>query len=358
MSTPKLQLQNYQLFDMSNSFPDGKRIFYGFFKTIPNVIYIDEIIVNKFRNKIDSEWSDRINIKYCNEYYHQSKKKLVPDDVFYMIDEKLILKFDRSHICIYYLEKAVAVANELMKISMSFKSRQKITQEISLVINNISGLDTVEIKIKKPALDLNTHYNDDLIPIHKKCISLLKEKDKSGLFLFHGIPGTGKSTYIRYLIRSIKKRVIFMPPGLAGNLDSPSLVKFLVENQQAVFVIEDAEELLISRELQKNSSISMLLNLTDGLLGETLGIQIIATFNTDLLNIDTALLRKGRLLALYEFKALSINKSKILLEKRGILERQLYQPMTLAEIYNHEEESFEFKTTRQRTTIGFLANAG
>jgi hypothetical protein len=358
MSTQEIQLQNYQLFDGNTSFPDGKRLFYGYFKIIPSVMFLDEISVQKFRNKIDTEWKERITIQHRNEFYSKLKKKLVVDDVFYMIDEKLFLKFDRSYTCIYYQEKDEAVARELINIALSFKVRQKLTQEISLVISTISGLDTVDIKIKKPALELNTHYNDDLLPIHKKCISLLKEKDKSGLYLFHGIPGTGKSTYIRYLIRSIYKRVIFMPPGLAGNLDSPSLVKFLVENQQTVFVIEDAEELLVSRELNKNSSISMLLNLTDGLLGETLGIQIIATFNTDLLNIDKALLRKGRLLALYDFKALSTNKSKTLLEKRGILNQQVYHPMTLAEIYNQEEDAFEFKTTRQRASIGFLANAG
>lgn len=357
MATQEIPIQDLQLFNESKSFPDGKRIFYSYFKIIPNMIYMDHINIEKFRKKIDLEWRERISIKYTNEFYSKSKKRLMPDDIFYMIDGKLILKFDRSSICIFFPQISEAVSKELIKIARTYQIRQKITQDISLVINSITGLETVDIKIKKPELELNTHYNDDLLPIHKKCLSLLKEKDKSGLFLFHGIPGTGKSTYIRYLIRSIYKRVIFMPPGLAGNLDSPSLVKFLVENQQTVFVIEDAEELLISRELQKNSSISMLLNLTDGLLGETLGIQIIATFNTDLLNIDKALLRKGRLLALYDFKALAIDKSKTLLEKRGILNHQLYKPMTLAEIYNQAEDSFEFTNSRQRTSIGFLASA-
>lgn len=66
-------------------------------------------------------------------------------------------------------------------------------------------------------------------------------------------------------------------------------------------VIEDAEDLLVSRDTNHNSGISMLLNLTDGLLGQSLGIQVICTFNTHVSNIDRALLRKGRLIALYEF---------------------------------------------------------
>jgi hypothetical protein len=106
-----------------------------------------------------------------------------------------------------------------------------------------------------------------------------------------------------------------MPPGLAGNLDTPNIVSLLMENANTVFVIEDAEELILSREKSKNSSISMLLNLTDGLLGESLGIQIIATFNTHVSNIGKALLRKGRLIALYEFNVLAAEKSMALLKK-------------------------------------------
>jgi glucose-1-phosphate thymidylyltransferase short form len=84
-----------------------------------------------------------------------------------------------------------------------------------------------------------------------------------------------------------------------------------LNNKNSVFVIEDAEELITSREEVRNSNLSMLLNLTDGLLGESLGIQIIATFNTDVKNIDKALLRKGRLSQIYAFKALSIEEKPL-----------------------------------------------
>ncbi|MEI7813154.1 MAG: AAA family ATPase, partial [Ignavibacteria bacterium] len=219
-----------------------------------------------------------------------------------------------------------------------------------------SGLQTYPLKIKKPKLVLNKNYNDDLSLIHEKIIHSLKQKDKGGLILFHGMPGTGKSTYIRYLIRSINKKVIFMPPGLAGNLDAPNLASFLIKSANTVFVIEDAEELLASRDAHKNSSISMLLNLTDGLLGETLGIQVIATFNTDLQNVDKALLRKGRLLALYEFKPLAIEKSRVLLQESGIKDYFVSEPMTLADIYNFKVDGYQINKNN-RTQIGFLSTA-
>ena len=118
-----------------------------------------------------------------------------------------------------------------------------------------------------------------------------------------------------------------------------------------MLVIEDAENLLASREKGNNSAIAMLLNITDGLLGESLGIQVICTFNCKLDNIDKALLRKGRLKALYEFKKLSVTKSRTLLEKIGITDIFVEEPMTLADIFNTHEQNFATKI--ERRGIGF-----
>jgi hypothetical protein len=135
------------------------------------------------------------------------------------------------------------------------------------------------------------------------------------------------------------------------NLDTPAFTQMLVKHQETVFIVEDAEELLLSRENGRNSSISMLLNLTDGLLGESLGIQIIATFNTDLRKIDKALLRKGRLMGMYEFKPLSAEKTGVLLSKQGFEVPGSIGPMTLADIYNYDEPAVALEMDRPQ--IGF-----
>jgi ATP-dependent 26S proteasome regulatory subunit len=125
---------------------------------------------------------------------------------------------------------------------------------------------------------------------------------------------------------------------MAGELDNLNMTPFLLNNKNAVFVIEDAEELIASREEVRNSNLSMLLNLTDGLLGESLGIQIIATFNTDVKNIDKALLRKGRLSQIYEFKNLSLDRTNNLLQKLGHnIEATL--PLPVAEIFNFDKDN-------------------
>src|ERR1035438_2804665 len=101
-----------------------------------------------------------------------------------------------------------------------------------------------------------------------------------------------------------------------------------------------------------NPYISMLLNLTDGLLGGNLGIKIICTFNGNFHKIDSALMRKGRLIAKYEFKELEIEKAKTLSQKLGFT-TLLNSPMTLTAIYNQEEK--DFRQAKRNKPIGFKA---
>jgi hypothetical protein len=78
---------------------------------------------------------------------------------------------------------------------------------------------------------------------------------------------------------------------------------------------------------------------SDGLLGDAMHQQIIATFNCDLRTIDPALLRKGRLIANYEFNKLDVGSAKNLSDKLGYGTDKITEPMTLAEIFNQGDKS-------------------
>lgn len=355
METPQLIHTNTTLFDNALSFVEINRIFFSYFSLIPNKKVLYDLDGTKIRKCLAKDWSDKIVYTYSHKIWSYKKKEFLYEDLLYILDNRMALSVGSSCIVIFYDPILENESNEILMQFTKFRRKSRITQEISLVVTSVSGLDTVDIKIKKPKLDINTHYNKELSPTHNSTLSHLKSNEKSGLHLFYGPPGTGKSTYIRYLLRSIRKPVIFIPPGLASNLDSPDFTSFLIKNTNTVFVIEDAEELLVSRNGSRNASLSMILNLTDGLLGECFGIQIIATFNTDLINIDKALLRKGRLLTKYEFGKLSVEKSRSLLHSLGHYKYMVEQPMTLAEIFNIQEVGYEIKS--ERTPIGFLANA-
>lgn len=196
------------------------------------------------------------------------------------------------------------------------------------------------------------------------------DKNKKGVVLFHGDPGTGKTHYIRYLLQElgkINKRIIYVPPAMVEAMTDPGMVTFLTDNileeeRDTILLIEDAEPLIESREGGggRTTGISNLLNSTDGLLNDILGLVIIATFNTDLTKIDKALLRPGRLLARKEFKKIkeenTIEAAKILgIDESKIEKNKQY---SVAELLNlsSEKQTLLHDHEEERRQIGFRSN--
>ena len=145
----------------------------------------------------------------------------------------------------------------------------------------------------------------------------------------------------------IGKFVVYLPPSLVEMMTDPGMMNFLSstlmskasEGKSCVLLLEDAESLLISRKMENRSAgITNLLNITDGLLNDMLNIQVIATFNTDLKNIDEALLRPERLLARKEFKKLKKEDAQILAAKIGA-DTVITKDSTLAEIYSKSKDN-------------------
>ena len=213
--------------------------------------------------------------------------------------------------------------------------------KISLIYRNRS--DFLSIKkfiIKKIELDIETNYNKDFKPIHDTILKKLNDKNANGIVLLHGLPGTGKTTYIRYLSSVISKRMIYLSPAFAHEIGSPEFISLMIDYPDSIIVIEDAENIIRDRISGDNLSVANLLNISDGLLSDCLNIQVICTFNTDISKIDKALLRKGRIIAKYEFKELNPEKAKNLALKLGI-ENDINKPKTLAEIYHMKEQNFQ-----------------
>ncbi len=191
--------------------------------------------------------------------------------------------------------------------------------------------------------DLDVNYGHGFQQFHTDLMQRFASGTK-GLVLFHGHPGTGKTYYIRHLLRQMaasKKRVIYMPPNMVDHLVDPGFMTFLLTTvktwsqagQYCVLLIEDAEPLLAKRqEGVRIQGVTNLLNMTDGLLNDMLNLQIVCTFNVDLRKLDSALLRPGRLIARKEFKALSELDANLLAQRLGI-KHHFKGVATLGEIY-------------------------
>ena len=128
---------------------------------------------------------------------------------------------------------------------------------------------------------------------------------------------------------------------MAKQLSSPDFLKFLLRFPNSILIIEDAENILCDRADSSvvDQAVANLLNISDGLLGDGLHVQIIATFNCDVSRVDTALLRKGRLIARHEFGKLDVDSARRLTMKLGVIDQEIVEPETLAEIYHRNDEA-------------------
>lgn len=185
--------------------------------------------------------------------------------------------------------------------------------------------------------DLELNYGKDFTKVNEKMVESLNS-NHSGLYMLHGPPGTGKSTYIKYLASVLKKDVIFFPTSMVGDLTNPSIVNLLTKKQNCILILEDAEKAITKREFNNDSSlVSTLLNMTDGILGDVLKLNVIVTYNCNRQDIDEALLRKGRLKAEHTFDKLSIDNVKKLVKSLK-LKIDVKEEMTLADIFNYKKD--------------------
>lgn len=213
-------------------------------------------------------------------------------------------------------------------------------------IDGVNNIFTTWYDYQPIKIDITQNYNDDFVPVYEKLCSIVEEEDKPGLVLLYGEPGTGKSTILKSLISKYPdKDFVFIDDQLLVHASPEKLLTYFLNSQNTIFILEDCEKALKSRENSYNPVMPTLLNLTDGIIADVLGIKIICTFNTSLSQIDKALLRKGRLSLKYEFKKLSSEKAS------KILGTTQTTDISLAEIYHHKEENdYSKKETRK---IGF-----
>jgi hypothetical protein len=244
------------------------------------------------------------------------------------------------------------VFNTLPNIKKFLKKDMK--GKIHLLKSTSYGFETEAFDLKKPIIkELDLNYGSGFNEIHKNIVNTINGKNNNNakLVLLHGDPGTGKTTYIKYLAHELGKKVLFLPPFMAESIVSPDFVPFLMENKDCVLIIEDAEKVIGDRQMSGSSvGVSNLLNLSDGILGDILNLHIIATFNMSKEKIDKALLRKGRLISEHKFGPLSIEDTNKLLKEVG-KDFVADKGMTLAEIYNVDKQ--QDKTVEERQTIGF-----
>jgi ATPase family associated with various cellular activities (AAA) len=333
---------------------ESKAFYMYCFRAIPCTTYIDDIDISKSFSHIQSNYGDSIVDTYQSCYFNRDAGRQEFSKTIFVLKSRVVIELAGQYAKVLHPADQYDFADRLLNALNDYRLPEKKEDfEINIITYSNSGLDLKRLDIKPAALDLGMYYNDDFKDIDGIIRQRLNQQNDKGIVLLHGLPGTGKTTYLRHLIGELKKKVLFVSPSVAGNLMNPEFIDLLIDNQNSILIIEDAENIMMDRKYNSDSSVSNLLNLSDGLLSDCLSVQVICTFNSSLDLIDSALMRKGRLIAKYEFGKLVVEKAQRLSQQLGF-DTVIKQPMTIAEIANQHEKALAIE---KMEVIGFRRQA-
>ncbi|MFM2359286.1 MAG: hypothetical protein RLY16_1279 [Bacteroidota bacterium] len=324
------------LFD--NRYLQAKMLYLYLFNELPQLDYFNQVDGEKVFQQLQETFANAIQASYGQRWQTVGEKEEF-DRRIIVFNKHCIVELDSYYAEVWHNGKEAELVNAIRTIITQQKRRQRRKPlEINLIVRINGRLELKAMEIKRTRLDVNRYYPDDFAETDLLIRKRLNTKNDKGIVLLHGLPGTGKTTYLRHLVGRVKKRVLFLSPSVVDNLMDPGFVELLIDNPNSIIVIEDAENIIMDRKLSSNSSVSNLLNISDGLMADFLNVQLVCTFNIALTLVDPALLRKGRLIAKYEFGKLEVQKAQQLSNSLG-LQQLITKPTTLAEItHPHEKE--------------------
>lgn len=284
-----------------------KALYLHCFNALPNNYFIGQIDGEKAFGAFREKFGHLIKQIYTYRWHDKAKKCGRFSDTLVILDNACLIKFDTVSCDIWHNGRQPEFIDEVANLVSPLREKQRREpREVNLVIRGNHKLELKAMEIKRIKLNLDLFYGEEF-----KAVDEL-----------------------------IRKRVLFISPSVAGDLMNPDFIQLLTSNPDSVVIIEDAENVIMDRKHSPGSSVSNLLNISDGLLADFLNVQLICTFNNSLTLIDSALLRKGRLIAKHEFGKLSVKQSQRLSDHLGF-DTVISRPMTVAEIGNQHEQTVE-----------------
>jgi hypothetical protein len=271
-----------------------------------------------------------------------------------------LVVFEKAYVDIFTKDPEWGLAKGKEIYAKYKKDTREKFPSFKLVRSDGDSCSASTIKLSKsyPKLDeeLVMHYGADFLQYRDEIFRHFNETDK-GIHILVGEPGTGKTTFLRYMMGQAQAHhgFYFIPPEFYNDLGSTKLLDLLRSEQEEglrlsddeeaqgeplekklFLVLEDSEALLLPRTAGNQSSftVSELLNLSDGLLGEGLELHFLCTINCELRQLDNAITRPGRLLTSKRFAPLKPKEAYVLADHLNRTIAPDKSEYTLAEIYH------------------------
>lgn len=207
--------------------------------------------------------------------------------------------------------------------------------------------------------EIRENYPLKVSTVLDRLMTRTESEFRSGeLFLWHGPPGTGKTTALRALGFSLNETIschyICDPEVFFNNSGYMMQVMTSSSTKWRLILLEDTGELLSADARQKTGQgLSRFLNLMDGMLGQGLRVSFIVTTNEPLGKLHPAVVRPGRAVATVEFGKLGEEDVLAWCERHGVQAPTSHK--TLAELYALRDESMVLAAPQTERKLGFAA---
>jgi len=254
--------------------------------------------------------------------------------------------------------------NKIKKFSKNNLINEPALGTIYMMVAGARGLEFHSVGLAGCKLERDNYATDVLVAYDRMKSELISVNPKGRLNILDGLPGCGKSFFIRGLLEEVKGACfVVVPAHYIAALSEPSaiaaLTKFRKDNNDKpiVLIAEDADQCLIKREEGQISAVSAVLNIGDGLMGAVWDIRILATTNVSWIDLDPAIKRPGRLNTATSLKALDVDQANAVFKRlTGNDSNPFTKPKLLAEIYQHANDG-EWKTVeaKKENKMGFGA---
>jgi hypothetical protein len=198
-------------------FLNTKTLYLYCFSSLPSLAYNNNLDGEKAFKAFAVQFCNNIEHVYEYRWYKDKKNPYRFDTTVVMLKNNCLVEFDKTSCEILHDGNHPEFVKDITALVNQFKARErKQPLEINLVIQTKNGLELKAMEIKRTKLDISLFYDDDFIKTDEIIRLRLKKKDE-GIILLHGLPGSGKTSYLRYLVGRIKKKVMFLSPSVAGN---------------------------------------------------------------------------------------------------------------------------------------------
>lgn len=296
----------------------------------------------EFSESNESVWNDAVQkLEYTSQT--SFKTTFVNDDSY------IVFNLNRKDAYFAMEGFNLEEIQEIMNlVTPKFKKKSQRKGRVCALLKGVDGVTVSDLGIAGSGI-IEENYAPAVIEDYKFLIKDLASKTPKGrLVILNGKPGGGKSYFVRGLIDAVEHSIfLIVPSSLIGHLSDPSFMPAMLSLQEdekapIILVLEDADASLLPRGSDNMSTISDMLNFADGIVGNIIDLRIIATTNAKKMEIEPALLRKGRLSKNISIEALAPEQLKKIfcrITEQAELSpentpKELNSPMMLSDVYD------------------------